>query len=100
MGANAGRLNVDLAGGAWCPRSQVSGLQDSPEWIQVCPVHSSTCVLLCIVIPQVDLESEHIITGVITQGRFAHGLGQVTTSCHPHCHPKVAGPPATPSRHP
>ena len=26
---------------------------------------------------QVDLGAEHIITGLITQGRFAHGLGQV-----------------------
>ena len=34
-------------------------------------------VIVMVKIFQVDLGAEHIITGLITQGRFAHGLGQV-----------------------
>jgi len=58
VGPSKARLHSELGGGAWCPRSPVSGLTETPEWIQV------------------DLGAEHIITGLITQGRFAHGLGQ------------------------
>jgi len=58
VGPSKARLNSEMGGGAWCPRSPVSGLTETPEWIQV------------------DLGAEHIITGLITQGRFAHGLGQ------------------------
>jgi len=58
VGPSKARLHSELGGGAWCPRSAVSVESDSQEWLEV------------------DLESDHLITGLITQGRFAHGLGQ------------------------
>ena len=56
VGANAGRLNVDLAGGAWCPRALIDS--EATEFIEV------------------DLGSVHAVTAVLTQGRFGNGHGQ------------------------
>ena len=53
-----GRLNSELRGGAWCPRSFISQETGLQEFLEV------------------DLLQEHTITGVITQGRFANGQGQ------------------------
>lgn len=50
------RLNRDVKGGAWCPRSQISA--ESAEWLQV------------------DLHGVHVLTAVGTQGRFGNGQGQ------------------------
>ncbi|XP_024085366.1 discoidin domain-containing receptor 2-like isoform X1 [Cimex lectularius] len=56
VGPKNGRLRLERAGGAWCPKPQVeSGVR---EYIQV------------------DLGSVHVVTGVQTQGRFDHGRGQ------------------------
>ena len=35
------RLHSEVGGGAWCPRSAVSGLDSAPEWIQVRPEGAS-----------------------------------------------------------
>ncbi|KAH9634771.1 hypothetical protein HF086_012637 [Spodoptera exigua] len=51
-----GRLNQDIKGGAWCPRSQIT--TESTEWLEI------------------DLHSVHVITGTGTQGRFGNGQGQ------------------------
>ncbi|XP_075990711.1 discoidin domain-containing receptor 2-like isoform X1 [Anticarsia gemmatalis] len=51
-----GRLNQDIKGGAWCPRSQIT--TESTEWLEI------------------DLHSVHVITGAGTQGRFGNGQGQ------------------------
>ena len=49
-------MNQDNFGGAWCPKQSVSsGVR---EWIQV------------------DLGTEHRITGTGTQGRYGGGRGQ------------------------
>ena len=56
MGANAGRLNVDFAGGAWCPRALIDA--EATEFIEV------------------DLGAVHAVTAVLTQGRFGNGHGQ------------------------
>jgi hypothetical protein len=57
VGANNGRLNVDVAGGAWCPRSLIDA--DAKEFIEV------------------DFgDQPHLITAVLTQGRFGNGHGQ------------------------
>lgn len=58
VGPSKARLHSELGGGAWCPRSQVSDQTQAQEWLEV------------------DLEEDHVITGLVTQGRFAHGLGQ------------------------
>lgn len=50
------RLNQDIKGGAWCPRSQIT--TESTEWLEI------------------DLHSVHVITGTGTQGRFGNGQGQ------------------------
>ncbi|XP_035433436.2 discoidin domain-containing receptor 2 isoform X1 [Spodoptera frugiperda] len=51
-----GRLNQDIKGGAWCPRSQIT--TESTEWLEI------------------DLHTVHVITGTGTQGRFGNGQGQ------------------------
>lgn len=56
VGANAGRLNVDVAGGAWCPRALIDS--EAAEFIEV------------------DLGAVHAVTAVLTQGRFGNGHGQ------------------------
>lgn len=56
VGANNGRLNVDSAGGAWCPRGLVDA--EATEFIEV------------------DLKTPHLITAIQTQGRFGNGHGQ------------------------
>jgi hypothetical protein len=58
VGPAMGRLNADIQGGAWCPRSFISQELDMQEFLEV------------------DLLQEHTITGVLTQGRFAGGQGQ------------------------
>ena len=58
VGSAMGRLNSELRGGAWCPRSFISQETGLQEFLEV------------------DLLQEHTITGVITQGRFANGQGQ------------------------
>ena len=55
VGSERGRLNAEHGGGAWCPKSFIS--QESREYLEI------------------DLGEEHTVTGVITQGRFANGLG-------------------------
>ena len=51
-----GRLNSMVGGGAWCPARVISN--KSREWMEV------------------DLGRDHLVTGVITQGRWDRGLGQ------------------------
>ncbi|XP_014291847.1 discoidin domain-containing receptor 2 [Halyomorpha halys] len=56
VGAKNGRLRLERAGGAWCPKPQVeSGVR---EYLQV------------------DLRGPHVVTGVQTQGRYDNGRGQ------------------------
>ncbi|KAK4877698.1 hypothetical protein RN001_010204 [Aquatica leii] len=56
VGPKNGRLRVEKAGGAWCPKQQVEkGIR---EYLQV------------------DLEEVYVITGVQTQGRYDRGRGQ------------------------
>ncbi|KAF6201843.1 hypothetical protein GE061_004238 [Apolygus lucorum] len=53
---DADRLNLEKAGGAWCPKPQVeSGVR---EYLQI------------------DLKEVHVVTGIQTQGRYDHGRGQ------------------------
>ncbi|XP_031767300.1 discoidin domain-containing receptor 2-like isoform X3 [Galleria mellonella] len=56
VGPQNGRLNQELKGGAWCPKSQIT--TESTEWLEI------------------DLHSVHVITGTGTQGRFGNGQGQ------------------------
>ena len=56
VGPHRGRLNNQHGGGAWCPKHLIT--KDSMEYLEI------------------DLGSEHSITGVVTQGRYANGLGQ------------------------
>ncbi|KAF5282399.1 hypothetical protein FQA39_LY17596 [Lamprigera yunnana] len=56
VGPKNGRLRVEKAGGAWCPKQQVEkGIR---EYIQV------------------DLQDVYVITGIQTQGRYDRGRGQ------------------------
>ncbi|XP_059092604.1 discoidin domain-containing receptor 2-like [Tigriopus californicus] len=55
-GPQNARLNVDVRGGAWCPKQAVH--EGVKEWIQV------------------DLKKIHIITGIVTQGRYGKGKGR------------------------
>ncbi|XP_050360941.1 discoidin domain-containing receptor 2-like isoform X1 [Nymphalis io] len=55
VGPQNGRLNQEIKGGAWCPKSQIT--TESTEWLEV------------------DLHSVHVITGAGTQGRFGNGQG-------------------------
>ena len=53
------RVRQDIRGGAWCPRSVIQvGVE---EWLEV------------------NLHTEHWITGAETQGRFGGGQGQEFT---------------------
>jgi len=61
VGAGKGRLNSEAGGGAWCPKSMISSLDENQEYLQI------------------DLLVDHIITAVVIQGRFANGLGQEFT---------------------
>ena len=56
VGAHNARLNVDTAGGAWCPRGLID--KQSRQFIEV------------------DLKQPHLVTSVKTQGRFGNGHGQ------------------------
>ena len=57
VGAENGRLGTERGGGAWCPAQLISE-QSSEEWLEV------------------DLGQETVVTGVITQGRYAGGTGE------------------------
>ena len=61
VGPLQARLNNNNGGGAWCPKSFISEAAGSQEFLEI------------------DLGQEHRVTGVITQGRFANGLGQEFT---------------------
>ena len=52
------RLHFDSSGGAWCPSRTVSKETVEVEWIEV------------------DLGEMHVVTHVLTQGRFGNGRGQ------------------------
>jgi discoidin domain receptor family protein 2 len=58
VGPTRARLNSDSAGGAWCPKSFIAQESGLHEFLEV------------------DLQQEHTITEVVTQGRFANGQGQ------------------------
>ena len=53
-----GRLGTERGGGAWCPASLVSHNTGREEWLQI------------------DMGREVVVTGIITQGRYARGQGQ------------------------
>ncbi|RVE50711.1 hypothetical protein evm_004621 [Chilo suppressalis] len=50
------KLNQEIKGGAWCPRSQIT--TESTEWLEV------------------DLRNVHVVTAVGTQGRFGNSEGR------------------------
>ena len=50
------RLNVDLLGGAWCPKGMV-GTEDQRDYLEI------------------DLRDLHVVSAVETQGRFGNGRG-------------------------
>ena len=56
VGPLQARLNNNKGGGAWCPKSFIS--ETSLEFLEI------------------DLGEEYSLHGVVTQGRFANGLGQ------------------------
>ena len=58
VGALNGRLGTERGGGAWCPAGLVSEETGLDEWLEI------------------DLGRELVVTGIITQGRFAGGQGQ------------------------
>ena len=58
VGPNQARLNNNDDGGAWCPKSFISETTGTDEFLEI------------------DLGEEHRISGVVTQGRYASGLGQ------------------------
>lgn len=49
------RLNVEIRGGAWCPKEQIT--DQSSEWLEI------------------ELHSVHVLTGAGTMGRFGNGQG-------------------------
>merc|ERR1711971_218910 len=57
VGPSAGRLNSEKGGGAWCPKNLITENTDTQEFLEI------------------DLEFNHVITAVVTQGRFANGRG-------------------------
>jgi len=57
VGPSAGRLNSEKGGGAWCPKNLITENMDTQEFLEI------------------DLEYNHVITAVVTQGRFASGRG-------------------------
>ena len=58
------RLNGDSNGGAWCSSGPVSRDLGTKEWIEV------------------DLGSMHVVTAVLTQGRFGNGRGVEFTEAY------------------
>ena len=52
VGAENGRLGTERGGGAWCPANLISRDNSREEWLQV------------------DLGTDTMVTGVITQGRY------------------------------
>lgn len=46
---------MDIKGGAWCPKKQIT--TESTEWLEI------------------DLHAVHVITSTSTQGRFGNGDG-------------------------
>ena len=58
VGPYQARLNNNKGGGAWCPKSFISEATGTDEFLEI------------------DLGEEYRIGGVVTQGRFANGLGQ------------------------
>ena len=56
VGAENGRLGTERGGGAWCPAHLISRASEQ-EWLEV------------------ELARESLVTGVITQGRYAGGQG-------------------------
>jgi len=57
VGPSAGRLNSEKGGGAWCPKNLISENMETQEFLEI------------------DLEYNHIISAVVTQGRFSNGRG-------------------------
>ena len=58
VGPSSARLNSEKGGGAWCPKNIITEKMDKQEFLEI------------------DLKYNHIITSVVTQGRFANGQGQ------------------------
>ena len=58
VGPYQARLNNNKGGGAWCPKSFISEATGTNEFLEI------------------DLGEENRISGVVTQGRYASGLGQ------------------------
>ena len=58
------RLNGDRNGGAWCSATPVGGDLGTKEWIEV------------------NLGGMHVITAVLTQGRFGNGRGAEFTEAY------------------
>ena len=56
VGAENGRLGTERGGGAWCPAQLISRASDQ-QWLEV------------------ELARDSLVTGVITQGRYAGGQG-------------------------
>ena len=54
VGAENGRLGTERGGGAWCPAHLISRASDQ-AWLEV------------------ELARDSLVTGVITQGRYAGG---------------------------
>ncbi|CAH2217414.1 jg22536, partial [Pararge aegeria aegeria] len=55
MDYQACRLNQEIKGGAWCPKSQIT--TESAEWLEI------------------NLHTVHVISATGTQGRFGNGQG-------------------------
>ncbi|XP_039763823.1 discoidin domain-containing receptor 2-like isoform X2 [Pararge aegeria] len=55
VGSQNGRLNQEIKGGAWCPKSQIT--TESAEWLEI------------------NLHTVHVISATGTQGRFGNGQG-------------------------
>ncbi|XP_034839264.1 discoidin domain-containing receptor 2 isoform X1 [Maniola hyperantus] len=62
VGSQNGRLNQEIKGGAWCPKSQIT--TESTEWLEI------------------NLHSVHVITATGTQGRFGNGQGVEYTEAY------------------
>ncbi|XP_052746722.1 discoidin domain-containing receptor 2 isoform X2 [Bicyclus anynana] len=62
VGASNGRLNQEIKGGAWCPKSQIT--TESIEWLEI------------------NLHSVHVVSAVATQGRFGNGQGVEYTEAY------------------
>lgn len=54
------RVRQDIAGGAWCPKSQVD--KNAFEYLEI------------------DLRSPHVLTAIETQGRYGNGQGKEYTT--------------------